>query len=258
MDKIISYKEEFLHPDLTDYLCFVNNNYYVIHFLISYKYPVYPDDKSESNSQVNETYLHKSKLYKEYLINKDYKNIQVLLDKEKQMDWFIDNYIDIYEDLGETEYYRLLRETLVYVDEHYLYREFYSELINIGNDPRLMMSENEMRMFNELPDEFVVYRGINSNKKISKINLKELLGNSWSLDREVSIWFGKVYSNKFRKSKFTILLKYLLTKREIISYFIDRNEEEIFLDYDTIDIDKVSVEYIPKDYELKLKINLDS
>jgi hypothetical protein len=257
MDEIITYEEEFLHPDLTDYLCFVNNNYYVKHFLISYKHPVYLD-KSVSNSQVNETYLHKRKLYQEYLINKEYKNILVLLDKDKQMDWFIDNYIDIYEDLGETEYYGLLRDTLVYVDEHYLYREFYSELINIGNDPRFMMSENEMRMFNELPDEFVVYRGINSNKKINKINIKELLGNSWSLEREVSIWFGKVYSNKFRKSKYTILLKYELNKREIISYFTDRKEEEIFLDYEIIDIDRLSVEYIPNDYEVKVNFNLDT
>jgi hypothetical protein len=245
-------EEEDLIPELRNMVVYIKKQPHIHHFLVVSIHPVHLSGKSVNNTMVNKTYLRKMELYLEYLREKDYQKILLLLDKHTQIKWFLDHYDKIYVDIGEKNYFQLLRDTLVYVDQHYPFRDYYPDLIHRGNDPRQMMNPGEMKKFNKLPDEFVVYRGINSTKKVSRKNLGEFMGNSWSLDREISIWFGKVYSQKFRDSKYTILLKYEVRKQEVISYFTDRREEEIFLDHENIDIDRISVEYIPEDYKVKV------
>lgn len=254
-DIVIEVEGEELHPDLFDFIDYVNGEPHVRHFLIWSYEPVDPDGISFSNTLVNQSFIGKRKLYEKYLKKKQYNNIITLLDKHTQIEWFLQHFRMVYNDLGEKRYYKFLRNILVYIDNHDPYRKHYSDLIQIGEDPTLMMSSLEKRQFKKLPDELKIYRGTSSDKKITKRNVKPLFGNSWSIDREISIWFSMKHSPKYRGSKYIILLTYTLPKSEVISYFTDRGENEIFLDYTTIDIDRITIEEIPKNYKLKVKFN---
>lgn len=253
--KTITIPEEFLLPVLFLHLCEIGGETHVRHFLVSSYYPVDPFSLSQSNSIVNQTFLSKKKIYDNYLKKKKYNDIFHLLDKHNRMEWFIDKYKLLYKDLGEKKYYKLLRENLVFVDNHDPYRKHYSKLIQIGKDPTLMMSSQEKKQFNKLPEQLKIFRGTSSDKKITKRNVRSLLGNSWSIDREISIWFSLKHSPKFRGSKYIILLTYTLPKSEVVSYFTDRNENEIFLDYTTIELDRITIEEIPKNYRLTVDFN---
>jgi hypothetical protein len=188
-------------------------------------------------------------------MNEDYESILVQLDKHNRLEWFIKHYENIYENRDESTYYRLLRETLVLVDHHQPYLDNYQDMINIGNDPRLMMNEEERSMFERLPDPITVYRGVSANQDVTGEDIIRLIGNSWSLEREISVWFSVNHSKRFNKHKFPVILTYIVPKSEVISYFKDRNEEEIVLDHTNIDIEKILVEILPQNHKPKFRLN---
>ncbi len=249
-------EDEFLLDELKNYIDYFEGRPYVHHFLVGNSYEVNINGKSVNNCLTNNQYLGKKELYEEYYLNREYEEVLSMLDKHKRMDWFIQHHEEIYEKSNnEDQYYQLLRENLVYVDNHEPYRKEYPNLIHIGSNPQLMMLEDERLKLDKLPNEFVVYRGVSSNEKITKRNVQGLLGNSWSLDREISIWFSKNHSSRHLNSKYLVLLTYQVSKTEVLGYFTDRNEEEMFLDYTRIDIDKVSFEEIPENYQLKVSFD---
>jgi hypothetical protein len=170
---------------------------------------------------------------------KDYDSLMIWLDKQTRMWWFIHNYKKVYKDLGEEKYFKMFRENLTYVDNHDNVRKYYSKMISIGSNPQLMMSKKEKKQFENLPETFIIYRGTSSNTKPSSSIIKKLLGNSWTNDKKISEWFSKNHSPKFRGSKYIVILNYKVKKSEIISYFTERKEKEIFLDYTKIDPTKV-------------------
>lgn len=254
-DKQIELEEQELDRELFPYLISFGDEDHIRHPIVWSQFPVSRYGKSGWNTLVNLQYKDLKDLIEKDLKKKDYDSVFIHLNKETRMNWFIINYKRIYTDVGEEKYYTLLRENLTYVDNHDWVRKHYSKMISYGKDHLLMMSKKERKQFDKLPNKLIIYRGTSSDKKITSSNLKKLLGNSWSLDREISIWFTLKHSPKFRGSKYLILLTYELEKNEVISYFTERNENEIFLDYTKIDLSRVKYEYIPKDYKLKISFN---
>ena len=243
-DKVIKFKKEDLLPVLYPFLVRNGEETYVRHILSWSNYPVYPFEKSENNTHVNDEYRGKKEEYDEYMDQKDYESVMVLLNKQTRIWWFIQNYKKVYKDLGEEKYYEILSENLTYVDNHDQVRKYYSKMISLGSNPHLMMSKKERKQFEKLPETFTIYRGTSSNTKPNSTNIKKLLGNSWTNDKKISEWFSQNHSPKYRGSKYIILLNYQVKKSEIISYFTERNEKEIFLDYTKIDISMVKWEII--------------
>lgn len=244
MERIIKLKKEQLLPELYRFLETHGKDTYVRHILSWSHFPVNLFKKSENNTIVNQGYLEKKKMYDEYMNKKKYESILVLLDKQTRMWWFIQYYKKIYKDLGEEKYYKMLGENLTYVDNHDQVRKYYSKMISIGSNPHLMMSKKERKQFEKLPNTFTIYRGTSSNKKPSSSNIKKLLGNSWTNDKKISEWFSKNHSPKYRGSKYIIILSYNVKKSEVISYFTDRKESEVFLDYTKIDLSLVNWEIL--------------
>ena len=242
---IIQLPEEELHPDLFGSLIKKGEDTYVRHFLIWSHFPVNPYGKSGRNSLVNWEYSTKKVEYNGYLKNKNYDDILVLLDKQTQMGWFIKNYKRINKDIGDEKYYKMFREILTYVDNHDEVRKHYSKLLTYGKDHLQMMSKKERKQFNKLPDTFTIYRGTSSDKLPTSSNVKKLLGNSWTNDKKTSKWFSQTHSPKFRGSKYNIILNYQVKKSEIISWFSERGEKEVFMDFTKIDVSKVKWEIIP-------------
>ena len=154
-----------------------------------------------------------------------------------------------YKSSGDKKFYEIFSWLLTYVDHHYPYRKKYSEIIKMGKNPRQMMSEEEKKHFLKFPNKCKIYRGVCYDSKLKQIEEKDrelLIGNSWTLDYEQACWFAKNHAPKYYpNSKYKkFILSYEINKKDIIAYFKDRNEEEIFVDYKKIRLDKIVINSI--------------
>jgi hypothetical protein len=185
-----------------------------------------------------------SKLVHKHQQEKDYDSLFLLLSKQDHIPWLLFNYQTLFEDCGEEKYYQYLRESLVLADYHKPYREDYNDLIWIGDDPHLMMYPEEKEVFNSLPETLTIYRGISTNYVLNENKLNDVIGNSWTLDREVSFKFATQYYQKYGEKKHHYILTYQIPKSLVWSCFNNRNEMEIFLDYNLIDPDEIKIEKV--------------
>jgi hypothetical protein len=118
--------------------------------------------------------------------------------------------------LDEEEYNTVLQDS--WTDTEYPHQCKTNDLVALFNraKPELLMEENELARFKELPDTVVVYRGTQSSKA-------KIKGLSWSLSREKAEWFSKRFKLNGKVYEATI------TKERIYAYFGSRGEEEVVL-----------------------------
>ena len=85
-------------------------------------------------------------------------------------------------------------------------------------DKNALMEEEELEVYNSLPDIVTVYRGVTSynNKKIEVL--------SWTIDPEVAKWSANRYEEHGQVYAATI------SKKHILAYFGGRNEAEVIVD----------------------------
>ena len=96
--------------------------------------------------------------------------------------------------------------------------------------PEMLMTQEEREIVDQLPDELTVYRGY--VKQGRRSNLK---GWSWTLDKNKAIWFA----NRFITSSETPRLATATVKKEqILGYLAGRNESEIVVDPELLNITK--------------------
>lgn len=94
------------------------------------------------------------------------------------------------------------------------------EYVNLfkAADKNILMNEEELKIYNNLPEILTVYRGIN-NFDNHPIN-----GMSWTPDLEIATWF----KNRFKQGKGSIY-QATVNKKEILAYF--EKEKETVVDY---------------------------
>lgn len=85
-------------------------------------------------------------------------------------------------------------------------------------DKKALMDDEDYQVFDTLPSEFSVYRGISTHGNTN--------GLSWTLNRETAEWFAKRFS--FDGSKGTVI-EATAKKEDVLAYFNDRNEQEIVI-----------------------------
>ena len=91
-------------------------------------------------------------------------------------------------------------------------------------DINFMISKEEVEKFNSLPDEVVIYRGVNSNGSVRAL--------SWTLSKDTAKWFA----DRFRKNGNVFKAK--IKKEHICAYF--EHEEEVIVDFNMLyDIKKI-------------------
>lgn len=83
-------------------------------------------------------------------------------------------------------------------------------------DPKLLMSKSDYARFQSLPDEIIVFRGVNKKGSYK--------GLSWTTDKERAEWFASRWEWNSAVYKATI------AKSDVLAYFGERSEEEIVLD----------------------------
>lgn len=83
-------------------------------------------------------------------------------------------------------------------------------------NPKYLMGQENYEVYENLPDTFVVYRGLQENAQED--------GLSWTLSKDVAEWFASRFENNGE------IIEKTVHKAEVIAYFNDREEEEIILD----------------------------
>lgn len=246
-------KPERLNSDLLNSI-YINENsklFYVDHFLCSDFYlNVNIFESSINNSYINLRYKSNLNIYRKCLRNKDYEGVFTLLDKQKRMPWLIKNFRKLFNHYGEKLFYRIFRENLIYVDHHYPYRRAYKKILNCGTKTHLMMNAKEKKELSKLNKVVTIYRGVcieAGHKSISKSNKDKLIGHSWTTHYKKAEWFACCHAPKFTQEPLTnAVLSYEIKKQDIIAYFLDRNEFEIFIDPKTIDAKSIQIQLLTK------------
>lgn len=78
------------------------------------------------------------------------------------------------------------------------------------------MSKMEQKIFSELPDQVIAYRGVSSSAY--------KYGFSWTLDKKVAFWYAdRCGSNN------SCVYEGAFDKKDILCYFDTRNEAEIVI-----------------------------
>ena len=83
-------------------------------------------------------------------------------------------------------------------------------------NPKYLMGQDNFKVYENLPDTFTVYRGLQENAQED--------GLSWTLSKDVAEWFASRFENDCE------IIERKIYKSEVIAYFNDRDEEEIVLD----------------------------
>ncbi|MDE5539354.1 MAG: hypothetical protein K2J20_02585, partial [Bacilli bacterium] len=87
-------------------------------------------------------------------------------------------------------------------------------------DKNLLMSKKELKIYNNLPNEVEIYRGVDIHDNVYAL--------SWTLDYEKAKYFSTTFNNKGKVYKITIKKKY------IFAYFNAGDESEVIVDYTKI------------------------
>lgn len=83
-------------------------------------------------------------------------------------------------------------------------------------NPKYLMGQENFKVYENLPDTFTVYRGLQENAQED--------GLSWTLSKDVAEWFANRFDNEGE------IIEKVIHKSEVIAYFNDRDEEEVVLD----------------------------
>lgn len=121
--------------------------------------------------------------------------------------------------LADKEYWELLGNIWTDTENAWQYRrdinKFFHPKKRDWSMRIYMMDDEERKIFAQLPDRFIVYRGC---------GLKNKKGYSWTLSRTTAIFFAMRYR---AKDDTAILLSVEVNKSDVLAYFDGRREQEI-------------------------------
>ena len=96
------------------------------------------------------------------------------------------------------------------------------ELLSYFNksDKNILMSKDELEAYNKLDDSIDVYRGVKPGAKVKAL--------SWTTDKKVAKWFADRYEKNGK------VYKAVIDKKDVLAYFLNRNEYEVVVNYNKL------------------------
>ena len=82
------------------------------------------------------------------------------------------------------------------------------------------MSKDELEAYNKLDDLIDVYRGVKPGAKVKAL--------SWTTDKKVAKWFADRYEKNGK------VYKAVIDKKDVLAYFLNRNEYEVVVNYNKL------------------------
>ena len=97
-------------------------------------------------------------------------------------------------------------------------------------DKKLLMEEEDYKVYAELPEEITIYRGVAVGRAKQK-------GLSWTCNIDTARWFSERFDTNKKKG---YILKAKIKKSDVFAYFNTRNEDEILCNSKNIyDIERI-------------------
>ena len=105
---------------------------------------------------------------------------------------------------------------------------------------QLVMDAEERELFNALPSEIAIYRGVSAEDEDDLWGA--VCGYSWTIDRRTAEWFAKRFAYGAKRP---FVLKATIPKADVYAYLIGRKESEIVVDPERVlewDWEEITVE----------------
>ncbi len=125
------------------------------------------------------------------------------------------------KELSIQEFSELLRYWWIQMDFPNQYPK-YMLLDLFKQSDRKILNESYEEEFNLMSDPIKVYRGVQDCSKIGKMKVKAF---SWTIDKDVALWFSK----RWDKENTGHLCSSLIYKKDVFMYNNGRGEKEIVL-----------------------------
>jgi len=159
--------------------------------------------------------------------DKDWESMSFNMNKNRVLDWLDEKWDEIDDEEISN---KIFRDSYIRM-EYPKYNCGYDTIMmmfRLRSNPSLMMTEDEKKIIDELPDVVKIYRGVNVEKG-DTLDLDEDtydMGISWTIDKERGEWFGNRFNHEGREC---YLLEGEIKKSDIICYFNSRKEDEVII-----------------------------
>jgi len=201
----------------------------------SFKKAILPkglDAKTFGDAYVQKINFKKQELDKA-IEQQNWDKVFMLIEKPFRLNWLEEN-IDLIKD--DKQYYDFLKDA-------YMLTEFpmngfsnYRDLLDLfyaRENSKLMLDKDELELLNSLPNEVKIWRGV----KVDDVLDDDNIGLSFTLNKDKAIWFAERFSQAGVSQ--AILIEAVVKRDDILSIFLNRDEEEVIVNPEYIKIKKI-------------------
>jgi len=210
----VMFKEESLHEALTPYL--VEDEFFgkILKHPLVFSLPYHELE----NHRINMQYTAKSEAVEKAIAEGNYHTAIYLHERPYRLDAFE----QLESEIPDDQYWQLVVSLWTDTENAWQNIDTWKYYWDNDHPNRLenVMEEDELKVYNELPQTVTIYRGYHVDSQLS--------GLAWTLDRKKAEWFAKRFSHKEPKIASTTIDKSLIK-----AYLTARNEEEIIVDPET-------------------------
>jgi hypothetical protein len=165
------------------------------------------------NSYYNNQLMRKKERLKEFENNKEFESYLFLIEKPFRVTFFSDLVKQNKIKKLSKKYWKILSSLWTGSENIFQNKDLWDDLLKDKTNSHYFMSKKDLKFFNSLENEFIVYRGYSHWEN----------GYSYTLDKERAIWFADRFGqNGFVKER-------LVRKEEIFAYTNSREENEIII-----------------------------
>ena len=201
----------------------------------SFKKAILPkglDAKTFADAYVQKINFKKQELDKA-IEKQNWDKVFMLIEKPFRLNWLEEN-IDLIKD--DKQYYNFLKDA-------YMMTEFpmngfsnYRDLLDLfyaRENSKLMLDKDELELLNSLPNEVKIWRGV----KVDDVLDEDNIGLSFTLNKDKAIWFAERFSQAGVSQ--AILIEAVVNRFDILSIFLNRDEEEVIVNPEDIKIKEI-------------------
>tara|TARA_R110000824_G_scaffold130932_2_gene292828 strand:+ start:1396 stop:2139 length:744 start_codon:yes stop_codon:yes gene_type:complete len=190
------------------------------------------DAKTFGDAYVQKINFKKQELDKA-IEQQNWDKVFMLVEKPFRLNWLEEN-IDLIKD--DKQYYNFLKDA-------YMMTEFpmngfsnYRDLLDLfyaRKNSKLMLDKDELKLLNSLPNEVKIWRGV----KVDDVLDDDNIGLSFTLNKDKAIWFAERFAQAGVSQ--AILIEAVVKRDDILSIFLNRDEEEVIVNPEDIKIKKI-------------------
>lgn len=207
-------KKEDLHKDLKPYVFKSKSLGYLLQHPLHYQVPYH----EQLNVIINAQYVHKKKFAMDALKRKDHIAFIGIHEKPHRFNAFI----SVKNKMNDVMYWEMLGELIIGTENFWQWKDKFHEILEERSGSWQMMTESEKSFLLNSQSKLTIYRGCSNNNK---------QGWSWSLDKDMAIWFANRYNSRDR-----ILITGECDKSMVVAFFNGRNEHEILINPKNVNV----------------------